>query len=145
VATVREPLLARDFDRTGLVQLRHEVTRIAERNGLTDPARYRFVVAVNEITTNAVRHGGGRGRVELWRSGDQLYCRVSDDGPGIPGAVLRNRARPPMDALSGRGLWLARQGCELTAHSDGRGTTVTLVCPAGPRVDSPVASRCTDG
>jgi serine/threonine-protein kinase RsbW len=136
---MRELMLAHDFDITGLVALRHEVTRIAERNGLTDPARYRFVVAVNEITTNAVRHGGGSGRIELWRSGDELHCRVTDRGTGIPAAVLRDRSRPPMDALSGRGLWLARQGCDLTAHRDSHGTTVTLVCPAGRRVDQTVA------
>jgi anti-sigma regulatory factor (Ser/Thr protein kinase) len=140
-----EPLLARDFDRTGLVPLRHEVTRIAEQHGLADPARYRFVVAVNEITTNAVRHGGGRGRIELWRHGDRLYCRVSDNGPGIPAAALRNRSRPPRDAVSGRGLWLARQGCDLTTHSNGRGTTVTLICPAGPLLDRPVAGLHRDG
>jgi anti-sigma regulatory factor (Ser/Thr protein kinase) len=140
-----EPLLARDFDRTGLVSLRHEVSRIAERNGLADPARYRFVVAVNEITTNSVRHGGGRGRIQLWRGGDCLYCRVSDSGPGIPGAVLHDRSRPPRDALSGRGLWLARQGCDLTTDSDGHGTTVTLVCPAGPRLDRTVAGQRRDG
>jgi anti-sigma regulatory factor (Ser/Thr protein kinase) len=129
--TASEFLLAREFDATQLVALRHEATRIAEHHGLADPDRYRFVVAVNEITTNAVRHGGGRGRIELWRTGDHLYCRISDSGPGIPGTVLSNRARPPLDALSGRGLWMARQGCDLSAQSDSAGTTVTLVCPVG--------------
>jgi anti-sigma regulatory factor (Ser/Thr protein kinase) len=129
--TGSEFLLAGDFDGGGLLALRHEVTRIAERSGLADPDRYRFVVAVNEITTNAVRHGGGRGRIEIWRTDDHLYCRISDNGPGIPRAVLSNRARPPLDALSGRGLWLARQGCHFTAETDSGGTTVTLACPVG--------------
>jgi anti-sigma regulatory factor (Ser/Thr protein kinase) len=129
--TGSEYLVARDFDATELVALRHEVTRIAERSGLADPDRYRFVVAVNEITTNAVRHGGGRGRIELWRTGDYLHCRISDNGPGIPTEVLSNRARPPLDALNGRGLWLARQGCAFRAESGSAGTTVTLTCPVG--------------
>ena len=125
-------LLTRDFDRDTLVPLRHDVARLAEHNGLTGLARYRFVVAVNEITTNAVRHGGGRGRIRIWRTGNLLHCQVSDHGPGLPATFRHHTARPPAHATTGRGLWLAQRRCHLTTHSDTRGTTVTLVCPAGP-------------
>jgi anti-sigma regulatory factor (Ser/Thr protein kinase) len=123
----RTDLLARDFDIRTLVALRHEVERHAQRDGLSGVALYRFVVAVNEITTNAVQHGRGGGRLELWRAGDRLYCRVTDRGPGIPPRYRRIAGPPSPHALSGRGLWLAQQGSRsLTIRSDAEGTSVTL-------------------
>ncbi|MEV6596304.1 ATP-binding protein [Actinoplanes sp. NPDC051346] len=122
--------LTRDFDLATLVALRHDVQRWAQRHGLTDLALYRFVVAVNEITTNAVRHGGGRGCIELWRVGDRLHCRVTDQGPGLP--ADRHRAdRPGPQAVGGRGLWLASAGIDdLTIDTGGHGTKITLSCLA---------------
>ncbi|OJF14168.1 hypothetical protein BG844_11220 [Couchioplanes caeruleus subsp. caeruleus] len=122
--------MTRDFDLATLVALRHEVQQWAQRNGLTDLALYRFVVAVNEITTNAVRHGGGRGRIELWRAGDRLHCRVSDQGTGLP-ADRHRPARPGPQAVGGRGLWLASAGIDdLTIDTGRHGTKITLSCLA---------------
>ncbi|WP_433293997.1 ATP-binding protein [Actinoplanes sp. CA-030573] len=129
----REPavnLLRREFGLSGLVELRHQVERRALDCGLRDMALYRFVVAVNEITTNAVRHGGGHGRLELWRAARRLHCRITDHGPGLP-AGHRPR-RPGTHDASGRGLWLAQQSCgDLTIETGSRGTTVSLSVPAG--------------
>jgi anti-sigma regulatory factor (Ser/Thr protein kinase) len=120
-------LLDQPFDLHTLVGLRHQVERCAAEGGLADLVLYRFVMAVNEITTNAVRHGGGSGRLVMWRTGDRLHCRVSDRGPGMSGTADRHAGRPPQDALSGRGLWLARKASEsLTVHSGTGGTAVTL-------------------
>ena len=121
----RVDLLHHDFVLAGLVELRHQVQRRAQDAGLADLALYRFVVAVNEITTNAVRHGGGAGRLELWRTGRSLYCRVTDHGPGLPpGHQLR---RPTTDAVGGRGLWLAGRSSDHLAIDTGpHGTSVTL-------------------
>ncbi|MFI7600272.1 ATP-binding protein [Actinoplanes sp. NPDC049681] len=120
------PLLARDFDTGSLVALRREVEHCAQSNGLTDLELYRFVVAVNEITTNAVRHGGGRGRLELWRTTDRLHCRITDQGAGIP-ARYRPPRRPAADAVGGRGLWLARNGIpEFAIRTGTSGTEITL-------------------
>ncbi|MEV0391387.1 ATP-binding protein [Nonomuraea sp. NPDC050643] len=117
--------MVRDFDLKTLVEVRHEVERFCGRWGLTDLALYRFVVAVNEITTNAVRHGGGSGRLHLWYDGERLHCRVTDRGPGLPDP-LDPRPAPP-ESPNGRGLWLARQNVgRFTLHSDADGTTITL-------------------
>ncbi|WP_430285336.1 ATP-binding protein, partial [Salmonella enterica] len=51
------------------------------------PGRARAVPVrrgVHEVITNAVRHGGGAGRIRLWRDGPQLHCQVIDSGAGIP-------------------------------------------------------------
>jgi anti-sigma regulatory factor (Ser/Thr protein kinase) len=134
----RVDLLTNDFDRTTLISVRHQIEQHAERHGLSGLTLYRFVVAVNEVTTNAVRHGGGAGRLELWRMGDHLYCRVIDRGPGIPANHRRlDLPRPPRHAIAGRGLWLARHGSSsLTIDSDSRGTTVTLTHPTDEHCSS---------
>jgi len=120
--------VVRDVDRATLVQVRHLVSRYAAAHGLSNVALYRFVVAVNEILANAVQHGGGSGRVELWTSDTRLYCRVTDHGPGLPAdLVADDQPRPPVRAVAGRGLWLARQSCPgLVVLSTSDGTTVTL-------------------
>jgi signal transduction histidine kinase len=46
-----------------------------------------FVLAVHEVTGNAVQHGGGRGRARLWYADGALRCRVTDDGPGLTGGA----------------------------------------------------------
>jgi anti-sigma regulatory factor (Ser/Thr protein kinase) len=119
--------LSRDFTRSGLVALRHEIADYAARHGLTDPALHRFVVATGELATNAVHHGGGSGRLDAWRTGNVLHCRVTDSGPGIP-RTYRQRSEPPSPrALTGRGLWLARRNTDtMTIESRSNGTTITV-------------------
>ncbi len=125
----RVDLLTRDFDFHTLVPVRHEVERYGAVAGLAERELYLFVVAVNEVTTNAVRHGGGEGRVHLWRDDQCLHCRVVDRGPGMPPGRY-GEVRPAPDRLGGRGLWLARQGCEtLTVETGVHGSTVTLSQP----------------
>ncbi|HUR03118.1 MAG TPA: ATP-binding protein [Nonomuraea sp.] len=131
------PELQYDFDFDTLVAVRRLVERYAERHRLTGPDLYRFVVAVNEITTNAVRHGGGGGRLSLWRAGDRLYCRVTDSGPGLARPYEHGHPPVPPGSSSGRGLWLARQWVDrLTVESDAHGTSVILEA-AAPRPNHP--------
>ena len=78
----------------------------------------------SEIVTNAVRHGGGRGHLELWLASGKLFFRVSDDGPGI---TAETPALPPAaHQLGGRGIWIARQIVdEMTIATGADGTVVT--------------------
>lgn len=124
-----EPLRA-DFTRNTLPTLRRAVHRHAARAGLHGLVLYRFVVAVHEVAVNAVQHGGGSGRLELWRSGSALYCRITDDGSGgLTGTI----DCPPPDAAAGRGMWLARNGTDsLLIHSGESGTAVTLLAHLRP-------------
>jgi anti-sigma regulatory factor (Ser/Thr protein kinase) len=122
-------LLVRDFGLDDIVTVRREVERLSGGAGLAEPALYRFVVAVHEVVTNAVRHGGGAGRLRLWLQGRRLHCRVTDRGAGIPAERRADGPRPDPGTVGGWGLWLARQGCDaLTVDSPtGGGSTVTLV------------------
>ncbi|MEU8147493.1 ATP-binding protein [Nonomuraea sp. NPDC048901] len=81
------------FDFGTLVLLRRLVERYAARHGLTGPDLYRFVVAVNEITTNAVRHGGERGRLSLWQA-RQWVNRLTIESDAN-GTTVTLEATPP--------------------------------------------------
>jgi anti-sigma regulatory factor (Ser/Thr protein kinase) len=121
------PLITAGFDRSQITAVRRAVGRCAAAHGLTGQRLDGFVLAVNEIVTNAVAHGGGRGRLRLWRAGGALTCEVADRGPGLPDESAGS-TRPPPTALHGRGLWLARQLCDLVSVAAGpQGTTVRLV------------------
>ncbi len=120
-------LMVRDFDRDSLVPLRREVERWGERHGLAELVLYRFVVAVNEITTNAVRHGGGRGTLKLWHEEHRVLCQITDHGPGLSGRPAEPRPTPAVTSPNGRGLLLARHGVSrLTIRSGTDGTSVLL-------------------
>jgi anti-sigma regulatory factor (Ser/Thr protein kinase) len=68
-----------------------------------------FVVAVNELLTNAVRHGGGLGRIALWAEDGEVVCEVSDSGGGLPAVRPERASRPAADTPGGWGLWLAEE------------------------------------
>jgi serine/threonine-protein kinase RsbW len=116
------------FDHAAITSLRHAVGRCAAEAGLTGDRLDDFVVAVNELLTNAVRHGGGSGRLSLWRSADAVVCEVSDAGPGLDRPLgAAGPERPAASGPGGWGLWLAE---ELTDSFDlttgDLGTTVRL-------------------
>jgi anti-sigma regulatory factor (Ser/Thr protein kinase) len=121
-------LLDCKFDRSTLAALRSELSRYGAAQGLTDLALANFILAVNEITTNAVRYAGGQGRLRLWRAGDELCCQVVDEGHGIPRRYLEESGRPDPALVNGHGLWLARHICTAVEIETGRakGTAVLL-------------------
>ena len=84
------------------------------------------MVAVNELLTNAVRHGGGGGRLTLLRLDDQVVCEVSDHGPGLP-APLDGPVRPAADQPGGWGLWLAEELTDTFELVTGAGGTTVRV------------------
>ncbi|MFD0823552.1 ATP-binding protein, partial [Micromonospora zhanjiangensis] len=90
-------LLAESFDRGRVTDLRHVVASSVEATGLSGQRLDDFVLAVNELLTNAVRHGGGRGVLRLWCERDTVLCEVSDDGGGIGAERLADRQRPAPD------------------------------------------------
>jgi serine/threonine-protein kinase RsbW len=119
-------LIALEFGRPDLGRLRRRVAACAAHAGLRGMRLQAFVMAVNEIITNAVVHGGGLGRLRLWVAGGELVCEVADTGPGIPDGRL-GAVPPPAGATSGRGLWLTRSLADAFSLETGRyGTTVRV-------------------
>lgn len=120
------PILVQAFDRLGITAVRHAVRRIAGQAGLDGQRLDDFVLAVNEIVTNAVLHGGGAGWLRLWRDGRDVCCEVSDHGPGLPRSGHVGQL-PPGSQVRGRGVWLAHRLCDSVETATGpTGTTVLM-------------------
>jgi serine/threonine-protein kinase RsbW len=117
------PLLSRGFDRWLIGSVRHAVAAHAAAAGLRGQRLDDFILAVNEMMTNAVRHAGGAGSLILSCVDGSLSCHVSDAGPGIPLEQVNGHPVPATLALSGRGLWLARKLCDRVDIETGPGGT----------------------
>jgi anti-sigma regulatory factor (Ser/Thr protein kinase) len=108
-----------------LGELRAVASAQAARAGLLSSRIAELVLAVNEVATNSLSHGGGAGRLRVWRGAHSLVCEVTDAGRLDRPLVDRNR--PSADPQDGRGLWLANQLCDLVQlRSSPAGTTVRL-------------------
>ena len=117
-------MISEDFDRSRVTPLRHLVTATAAAAGLTGERLDDFVLAVNELLTNAVRHGGGTGHLLLAAEDGAVVCEVSDHGGGLDGASTQ---RPAPDEPGGWGLWLVRQLTDTCAIKTGPdGTAVRI-------------------
>ncbi|MEV4821184.1 ATP-binding protein [Micromonospora sp. NPDC049274] len=120
-------LIAEAFEQAQVTEIRHSVTSCAHASGLDGQRLDDFVLAVNELITNAVRHGGGRGWLRLWREPGALFCEVADHGQGITPQRLGDRTRPAPDTAGGWGLWLARELTDdMEIATSAAGTTVRI-------------------
>lgn len=116
------------FDRQGLVALRAAVAAHGAGVGVPPGRVDDLVVLAHELASNAVRHGGGRGRLQLWRVDGFACCEVSDDGPGLADPEGIGRQRAPLAASDGRGLWIVRQlADEVRVRTGPGGTVVTAL------------------
>jgi anti-sigma regulatory factor (Ser/Thr protein kinase) len=113
------------FDTWQLIELRKAVAEATTAVGLEVDRAQDFVLAVNEVASNAVEHGYGIGELQIWCHNDELICEVHNNGPltePLPGL------RPPHpNSARGRGMWIARQLCDLLhVWTDASGTHVRL-------------------
>ena len=99
------------FEGDSLGEVREFVTERTKAAGLDRETTDALVLAVNEIATNSIRHGGGSGLIRSWGEGSFLLFQVED--AGRIDAPLAGRRQPVLDEPGGRGLWLANQLCDL--------------------------------
>lgn len=113
-----------------LTELRAAVVESARAAGVGAQRAEDFVLAVNEVAGNAVEHGYGTGLLQLWLHAEMLICEVHD--AGVLGEPLPG-LRPPHPAEArGRGMWIARQLCDLLhVWVDQHGTHVRLQVALG--------------
>ena len=78
--------------------------------------------AAGELAANSVRHGGGSGTARLWCENGSALVEVSD--AGVIGDPLTGRITPTARQVSGRGVWLVNQLCELVQIRSGATGTV---------------------
>jgi anti-sigma regulatory factor (Ser/Thr protein kinase) len=113
------------FAGDSISDVRDRVLRLARRAGLHADRADDVTLAVHELVTNSVRHGGGAGQLRMWTDEHSLVLEVTDRGAITD--PLAGRAVPGTTGESGRGLWLVNQLCDLVQiRSDDRGTTVRV-------------------
>ena len=83
------------------------------------------MLAVNELTANSIRYGGGSGRVLVWREDGAMLCEVEDSGRFSDPLVGRRRPEP--NRITGRGLWLVNQLCDLVQIRSGPDRNVVRI------------------
>jgi anti-sigma regulatory factor (Ser/Thr protein kinase) len=121
----RAPVHELAFRAGDLAHLRRFVARRARAARLGFARSDDLVLALNEVATNSVRHGGGQGTLRAWQESDSLICEVRDGG--VIGDPLVGRHRPDGMQIGGYGLWLVNQVCDLVqVRSDARGTVVRV-------------------
>jgi serine/threonine-protein kinase RsbW len=128
------------FDWADFAKLRRLVTGQCAAAGLTGTRLDDFVLAVHEITANAVVHAGAGGRLILRRAAGGLRCLIADTIPKTQASCPAPRRGDvpdwPLEAAglgepigtdSGRGLWLAATlSDELSITSGPDSTIVSL-------------------
>ncbi|ANY08970.1 ATP-binding protein [Pseudonocardia sp. HH130630-07] len=124
-AEMGPPVTDLPFDAIRLRDVRNAVGDVLREQGFGEARIDDVVVAVNEVATNAVHHGSGTARLMIWTPGEEIVCEVHDGGrlaDPLPGLVPPH----PRDG-HGRGIWIARQLCDLLhVWSDDRGTHVRI-------------------
>ena len=108
-----------------LVGMRTSISRWAIDAGLGADRSEQLQLAVSEVATNSIRYGGGRGLVQMWSESHGLVCEIRDRGrieDPLVGCI-----RPSPSQVSGRGLWLVNQLCDLVQIRSGpAGSVVRL-------------------
>lgn len=123
--TAAGPVAERAFD-DDLAAVRRFVSDEARLAGVPRAAQPDLMLAAHEIASNALRHGGGRGVVRTWSTAGEFVCEIADEGAGLEDP-LAGHVDPGAGEPGGRGLWLARQLCDLVQVRSGpAGTVVRL-------------------
>lgn len=113
------------YDVKGLAATRALIADFAGRCHLSGTRIEELVLASSELATNSARHGGGSGSLLLWREPGAMLMEFTDAGQIAEPLVGR---RPPsLTAISGRGIYLVNQLCDLVQlRSSAAGTTVRI-------------------
>ncbi|MDT0275361.1 sensor histidine kinase [Blastococcus goldschmidtiae] len=117
-------------DVADFVGLRHAVARELTTAGGDDDLAADFGLAVDEMVSNAVRHGLPPVSLRLWTAEDRIVCTIGDGGPGWDDPFAGYGPAHGDDlSRGGMGLWLARQLCDhvdISGGPDGTGVRVRL-------------------
>ena len=114
------------FGLSDLTDLRAAVDAHARALGVPYERTPDLILAVHELATNSIRHGGGHGTLRIWRDHNDVVCEVHDRG--LINDPLIGRHRPGPHDTGGAGLWLANQLCDLVQirSTPESGTTIRL-------------------
>ncbi len=115
-----------------LAATRGAALRHARAAGFSRDRADDLALAVHEIATNSVLHGGGAGVLRVWVERGSLVCEIADQG--WVRDPLVGRLMPEFGEEGGRGLWLANQLCDLVQVRSRPGRTVIRLSLCEPLV-----------
>jgi anti-sigma regulatory factor (Ser/Thr protein kinase) len=114
-----------------LAAMRRSIAVRAQAAGLDFMRVADLVLAVNELATNSILHGGGTGGVRMWTDGEAVLCEVRDSGRFERPAIVADAPRPSQ--TGGRGLWIVDRVCDaVSIDAQPAGTSIQV------RMDLPV-------
>ncbi|MDT7788841.1 MAG: hypothetical protein QOF58_7260 [Pseudonocardiales bacterium] len=97
----------------------------AVKFGLTPDRVDDFTLAVTELATNSVRHGGGESTVRVWTESESIVCQVNDNGHITD--VLAGRTPVHANDPGGRGLLLVNRLADLVrTQTTSSGTAIQV-------------------
>jgi anti-sigma regulatory factor (Ser/Thr protein kinase) len=117
-----------------LPAVREFATVHALRSGMAEERLPDFLVAVNEVATNAVTHGhaSAKALLRMWTEDGALVVEVHDEGRWVP-ETTPGTTPPGPHATSGMGLWVARMvssGIDFRTGPGGTTVTMSFTMPA---------------
>ncbi|WP_433179237.1 ATP-binding protein [Actinoallomurus sp. CA-150999] len=114
------------FTAEQLPSVRRFTEALARRYKVSEGLIGDLVIAVNEIATNAVRHGSPHAELSMWTEDGSVIAEIHDSGTWTP-ADAPGGTPPPPEAEGGMGIWVARQICSAVNIRTGiNGTVVRL-------------------
>lgn len=114
-----------EFGQHDLAVLRKFVGGLARQAHVSPSSTDDLVLAVHELATNSVMHGGGVGVLRSWSEPGALVVEINDRGVIADPLVGRDLLHDL--AETGRGVWMANQLCDLVQVRSGpAGTVVRL-------------------
>ncbi|MEU7477863.1 anti-sigma factor RsbA family regulatory protein [Lentzea sp. NPDC042327] len=97
----------------------------ATKLGLAPDRVHDFALAVTELATNSVRHGGGESTVRVWTESESIVCQVNDNGHITD--VLAGRTPVHANDPGGRGLLLVNRLADLVrTQTTSSGTAIQV-------------------
>ncbi|MDP9862061.1 MULTISPECIES: ATP-binding protein [Streptosporangium] len=111
-----------------LPDVRDFATVQAMRSGMSQESLADFLVAVNEVATNAVTHGHATAKavLRMWTVGRTLVVEIHDEGQWSPDGPPGDTPPAPY-ATSGMGLWVARMiSSDIKFETGAAGTFITM-------------------
>ncbi|MFF5212524.1 ATP-binding protein [Streptosporangium sp. NPDC000396] len=118
----------RAFHLPDLPDVRDFAAAEALRRGMSQESLADFLVAVNEVATNAVTHGHATARavLRIWTADRTLVVEIHDEGRWNP-RETPGMVPPASHATSGMGLWVARMvSSGLEFETGAAGTFITM-------------------
>ncbi|TKK86146.1 ATP-binding protein [Herbidospora galbida] len=120
------------FSLADLPDVREFAAALARRGGMPEDRVNDFLVALNEVTTNAVTHGATKARLRVSFEPGFLIADVHDEGRHwhLSSESPPGFTPPRENATSGMGLWVARRlSSEMRVVTGETGSTVVMRFP----------------